>query len=300
MPALSDEVSPAPKGTALFDPESIRNASFTLLPTGYNPEHVDTLLDAIATRVEAGESFVDLVDGAEPESSAVGYAPEEVADFLAALAHHAQDVSADVEIDEPSLAAESSPSDDEVTDAGEAEAETFIYAAAPEQPEWQPESTPVDLQVLGQAVHRTSETLGSLQSFIDNEISAMKLAVERQAQETALRCETLLSQAAAEAKTLTDAANAEISRARKEAERENEKRQRELAKQLKQMQADADAAAATLRSEAEEYAAATRASADRDRQDAQRTIENAISMQSAIAESLERARQQLTPDHMAA
>ena len=103
----------------MFDPESIRNASFTLLPTGYNPEHVDTLLDAIATRVEAGEPFVDLVDGAELESSAVGYAPEEVADFLAALAHHAQDVSADVEIDEPSLAAESSPSDDEVTDAGE-------------------------------------------------------------------------------------------------------------------------------------------------------------------------------------
>jgi DivIVA domain-containing protein len=279
----------------LFDPESIRNASFTLLPTGYNPEHVDTLLDAIATRVEAGEPFADLVDSTEVESSDVGYAPEEVADFLAALADHAEDVAADAELDEVSHAPESSPSDHELADADEA-AEIFTYAAAPEQPEWQPESTPVDLQVLGQAVHRTSETLGSLQSFIDNEISAMKLAVERQAQETALRCETLLSEAAAEAKTLTDAANAEISRARKEAERENEKRQRELAKQLKQMQADADAAAAKLRSESEEYAAETRAAADRDRQDAQRTIENAISMQSAIAESLERARQQLTPD----
>jgi DivIVA domain-containing protein len=279
----------------LFDPESIRNASFTLLPIGYNPEHVDTLLDAIATRVEAGEPFADLVDGTEVESSEVGYAPEEVADFLAALGEHAEDASADVELDEVSLAPESSVRDDEVTDAGEV-ADIFNYAAAPEQPEWHPESTPVDLQVLGQAVHRTSETLGSLQSFIDNEISAMKLAVERQAQETALRCETLLSEAAAEAKTLTDAANAEISRAHREAERENEKRQRELAKQLKQMQADADAAAAKLRSESEEYAAETRAAADRDRQDAQRTIENAISMQSAIAESLERARQQLTPD----
>jgi hypothetical protein len=52
---------------------------------------------------------------------------------------------------------------------------------------------------------------------------------------------------------------------------------------------------AQARAAAEEYAAKVRAEADRDRAEAQRTIENAISMQSSIAESLERARQQLTP-----
>jgi Skp family chaperone for outer membrane proteins len=162
-----------------------------------------------------------------------------------------------------------------------------------------------DLDVLGQAVDRTADTLASLRSFIDNEIGAMKLAVERQAQETVKRCEQLLHDASAEASALTDSVNEEISRARAAAEQQNEKQRRDLARELKQAQAACDAEVAQARAAAEEYAAKVRAEADRDRAEAQRTIENAISMQSSIAESLERARQQLTPspavgDEMAA
>jgi hypothetical protein len=123
----------------------------------------------------------------------------------------------------------------------------------------------------------------------------MKLAVERQAQETAKRCEQLLHDATAEANALTESVNDEIARARKAAERQAERERRELAKELKQARAECDGEVKAARAAADEYAAKVRADADRDRAEAQRTIENAISMQSSIAESLERARQQLTP-----
>jgi hypothetical protein len=123
----------------------------------------------------------------------------------------------------------------------------------------------------------------------------MKLAAERQAQETQSRCEQILRDAAKEAAALTESTNAEIARARKAAERQREKERRELDKELKQARSDCAAEVAQAREAAAEYAANAREEADRDRAEAQRTIESAIAMQSAIAESLERARQQLTP-----
>jgi hypothetical protein len=151
--------------------------------------------------------------------------------------------------------------------------------------------------VLGEAVDRTAETLGSLRGFIDNEIVAMKLAVERQAQETAKRCEQLLHDASSKAAALTESVDAEVSRARKAAERQAERDRRRLADELKRARRECDAEVAAIRKDAEAYAAKVRADADRDRTQAQQTIENAIGMQSSIAESLERARQQLTPSH---
>jgi hypothetical protein len=180
------------------------------------------------------------------------------------------------------------PEDDHEPDAA--------YVGAPREVVWQaPTTGELDLNVLGEAVDRTAETLGSLRGFIDNEIVAMKLAVERQAQETAKRCEQLLHDASTEAAALTESVNAEIARARKAAERQAERDRRELAKELKQARATCDAEIAAKRKDAEGYAAKVRAEADRDRAEAQRTIENAIGMQASIAESLERARQQLTP-----
>jgi septal ring factor EnvC (AmiA/AmiB activator) len=158
-----------------------------------------------------------------------------------------------------------------------------------------PETGVLDFEILGQAINRTADTLSSLQGFIDNEVTAMKLAVERQAQETAKHCEVMLAQASADATTLTESVNEEIARARSAADQQLEKERRELAKELKQARSSCDDEVAKARAEAEQYAADVRAAADADRAAAQRTIENAISMQSSIAESLERARQQLTP-----
>jgi DivIVA domain-containing protein len=289
--------------------ENIRNASFSLLPTGYNPEQVDAALNAVAEQLAAGEDIGELASTASFQATDVGYAPAEVDAFFSSIAAEAgrqTSGAATAEtpaVDEPA-AANDQPAEDEQPEAdGEIEddaelesAQEIAYAQAPATIEWQAPSNGVfDLDVLGQAVDRTADTLASLRSFIDNEIGAMKLAVERQAQETVKRCEQLLHDASTEASALTAEVNEEISRARTAAEHQNEKQRRDLAKELKQARAACDEEVAQARSAADEYAAKVQAEADRDRVEAQRTIENAISMQSSIAESLERARQQLTP-----
>jgi DivIVA domain-containing protein len=302
--------------------QSIRNVSFSLLPTGYDPEQVDAALNAVAEKLAAGEEFAEIVGGVAFPVTDVGYAPTEVDAFFAKLVTKSDAGAAadpdevaeapavktaedDQQLEDPA-AVEDTAAEIRTTDQPEAEtdlvddgadAEDHIaYVQAPPDVAWRPPSAGVhDLDVLGQAVDRTADTLGSLRSFIDNEIGAMKLAVERQAQDTVKRCEMLLADASAQATALTDTVNAEISRARKVAERQIEKQRRDLAKELKQAQADCDAGVAQARAAADEYAATVRAQADSDRAEAQRTIENAISMQSSIAESLERARQQLSP-----
>jgi DivIVA domain-containing protein len=329
----------------VLNPESIRNASFSLMPTGYNPEQVDDALNAIAERLVAGEGIADLVGAAAFEVADVGYAQVEVDHFFAELAQGAAtaadqptehdepaeeaEVTADEEPAQHDTAAETADAEEAVEDltddveasheaqtdhldagdedAGEESdaAENWVdqtdqpeaaYVGAPPEVIWQaPAAGVLDLNVLGDAVDRTAETLGSLRGFIDNEIVAMKLAVERQAQETVKRCEQLLHEASAEASALTESVNTEIARARKAADRQAERDRRELAKELKQARAECDADVAAMRKDAEDYAAKVRAEADRDRAEAQRTIENAIGMQASIAESLERARQQLTP-----
>jgi DivIVA domain-containing protein len=331
--------------TTVLNPETIRNASFSLMPTGYNPEEVDAALNAVAERIAGDQPLDELVSVTRFAVTDVGYAQGEVDAFFAELAAEPTtpddavpttetavqpDVQADapeqiedaapegtdleddsmhapVEEREPEGAevdAPSEPAADEdvepeafTDDDGESdEIDEALFVEAPTPVEWHaPTAGVLDLDVLGGAVDRTAETLGSLRSFIDNEITAMKLAVERQAQETAKRCEQLLHDATAEAHALTESVNTEIARARKAAERQAERERRDLAKELKQARAECEAEIKAARAAADEYAAKVRADADRDRAEAQRTIENAISMQSSIAESLERARQQLTP-----
>jgi DivIVA domain-containing protein len=338
----------------VLNPESIRNASFSLMPSGYNPEQVDDALNSIAERLVAGEAITDLVGQVTFDAAEVGYAQPEVDHFFAELGGHAASpadqpsedaepeeqetvveavATADEQVESTEIAAEE-PAAEQVTEAGadeadhqadeshdqpvedpdpvlidadadddlDADADDWtddagdVYVGSPQELTWNaPTAGVLDLNVLGDAVDRTAETLGSLRGFIDNEIVAMKLAVERQAQETAKRCEQLLHDASAEAAALTESVNAEIARARKAGERQAERERRQLAKELKQARAECDAEVAAIRKDAEAYAAKVRAEADRDRAEAQRTIENAIGMQASIAESLERARQQLTP-----
>jgi DivIVA domain-containing protein len=299
------------KELIVLNHENIRNASFSLLPTGYNPEQVDAALNAVAEQLAAGEDIGELISTASFQATDVGYAPAEVDAFFSGIAAEAARQTSDAAPaeapaeDEPAVANDQPAQDEQAEEAGEIEDDAelesgqeqeTVYVQAPAAVEWQAPSNGVfDLDVLGQAVDRTADTLASLRSFIDNEIGAMMLAVERQAQETVKRCEQLLHDASAEANALTAAVNEEIAQARTAAEHQNEKQRRDLAKELKQAQADCDAEVAQTRAAADEYAAKVRAEAERDRAEAQRTIENAISMQSSIAESLERARQQLTP-----
>jgi DivIVA domain-containing protein len=286
-----------------MSPEKIRNASFSLHPTGYNPAEVDTVLSAVADRVASGEDANDLITPANFGVVDVGYAPEEVDAFFSELSaatavppNAAEEGRRETNEDDPTLAdverraeAETIPADADSYDDDE-------FAHDPPVVAWQvPSAAMLDLEVLVGAVDRTADTLASLRSFIENEVGAMKLAAERQAQETESRCEQILRDASAEAAALTESANAEIARARKAAGRQRDKERRDLDRELKQARSECAAEVAQARAAADEYVANARAEADRDRAEAQRTIESAIEMQSAIAESLERARQQLTP-----
>ena len=100
----------------MLNHESIRNASFSLLPTGYNPEEVDAALHLLAERLASGEDCAGLASDASFPVTDVGYAPNEVDEFFASVA--AQMVenaggtpaaeSADVEVaDEAEIPAES-------------------------------------------------------------------------------------------------------------------------------------------------------------------------------------------------
>jgi hypothetical protein len=276
------------------------------LPADASAEEQDATDDAPAEEASADSAVEDEQPASEPatvaeqqladdadehaEAEVDESAPEPAIDLETIEADDAWDASDDVD-EVPSVTTEDW--DDDADDSQESDA---AYVGAPREVVWQaPTTGELDLNVLSEAVDRTAETLGSLRGFIDNEIVAMKLAVERQAQETAKRCEQLLHDTSTEAAALTESVNAEIARARKAAERQAERDRRELAKELKQARAECDAEVAATRKDAEEYAAKVRAEADSDRAEAQRTIENAIGMQASIAESLERARQQLTP-----
>jgi DivIVA domain-containing protein len=340
----------------VLNPEDIRNASFSLLPTGYSPEQVDTVLNEAADAIASG-NIGDFALQYAFEHTDVGYAPREVDQFLAKLEaelsgqtpESAKPVAGEEEpaaeidgesIEEPDSLDESEPvsieesenETDEDLNEGDEDADTLaesqatevedvasldagedasdehevqdvlpdeVFAATPAETSWQaPADGVLDLDLLCQAVDRTGETLASLRSFIDNEVGAMKMAVERQAHETAKRCEQLIAEAVAQATLITEAANSEIERANKAAHSAMEKERRELAKELKRIREECDAQVTRKHADADAYAKSVRAEADRDRADAQRTIENAIGMQASIAESLERARQQLTPSEL--
>ncbi len=216
----------------MLDHETIRNASFSLLPTGYNPEQVDGSLEAVAAQVAAGQDPTELVRAITFDVTDVGYAPDEVNEFFARILaeperageqqdapvsqpHDADETPQPQDADEtpqpqetdqthgdqetvqsePLAEQEQTPAAEEdvqiadQVEPGIEESDSGADASGPdvrqvEPIQWQTPRIvpPIDLVVLGEAVGRTASTLGSLRSFIDNEISAMKVAVERQAQ----------------------------------------------------------------------------------------------------------------------
>jgi DivIVA domain-containing protein len=68
----------------MVDPASIRNASFTLTPTGYNPEEVDRFLGDLADDL-AGAAPSD-IRNASFSLTPTGYNPEEVDEYLSLVA----------------------------------------------------------------------------------------------------------------------------------------------------------------------------------------------------------------------
>src|SRR6478672_11019814 len=77
----------------MIDPASIRTASFSLTPTGYNPEEVDRFLAELA---DASSGSIDLAElrNASFSLTPTGYNPEEVDRFLGSIADQLADAPA--------------------------------------------------------------------------------------------------------------------------------------------------------------------------------------------------------------
>ena len=77
----------------MIDPASIRTASFSLTPTGYNPEEVDRFLAELA---DATSGSIDLAElrNASFSLTPTGYNPEEVDRFLGSIADGLADAPA--------------------------------------------------------------------------------------------------------------------------------------------------------------------------------------------------------------
>src|SRR4051794_909445 len=75
----------------MVDPASIRNASFSLTPTGYNPEEVDRFLGDLADDLRGADPGD--IRNASFSLTPTGYNPEEVDEYLAAVADALADES---------------------------------------------------------------------------------------------------------------------------------------------------------------------------------------------------------------
>src|SRR3954447_17036753 len=124
------------EGVHVLNPESIRNTSFSLMPTGYNPEQVDDVLNAIAERLVGGEDIFDLVGQASFEVADVGYAQGEVDHFFAELSEGAAAQPVEEEVDDEIAADETSPAVEVSVEESDVEGEAVDAESADDgQPE---------------------------------------------------------------------------------------------------------------------------------------------------------------------
>ena len=77
----------------MIDPASIRTASFSLTPTGYNPEEVDRFLAELADATPGSIELAELRN-ASFSLTPTGYNPEEVDQFLGSIADQLADAPA--------------------------------------------------------------------------------------------------------------------------------------------------------------------------------------------------------------
>jgi vacuolar-type H+-ATPase subunit H len=191
-----------------FTPSSIREASFVLAASGYNPEEVDQRLGTIADHLaQNGTLETDLL-ACDFDSVPAGYDPRGVEEFFKTLrdgiskTNDLSDgdadpavMSGDTSQDE---AAEATALEDEVTDTPavsltadesgeEAPRETFDVLAAAE--------TPTVRTSLPGAVERTKLAVSELESFAASQVNAAKAALHAQLAETRADCSRTLDTA---------------------------------------------------------------------------------------------------------
>ena len=178
----------------MVDLASIRNASFSLTPTGYNPEQVDRFLGELA---ESGVAGIDpsSLRSASFSLTPTGYNPEEVDRFLGSIADQlaAAPAPQDAQNEPPKLAQTEPEQIEAETEHHQIEAEIEHRepetAHEPEPPAYEDEPEPIQADVVTETaaageppnVHlpepaiasRETAQLGSLADAVDRAIAAL-------------------------------------------------------------------------------------------------------------------------------
>jgi len=229
----------------MFDLASIRNASFTLTPTGYNPEEVDQFL-------------ADLADHLAAEISAMPAVPP-VPDHAVA-----EQPAEPAPLQPPALADLSDPS---------------------------PRSE-ADLDGLAVCVERT---IASLDSFVHNELVAVKTASELEIEEIHRERERLLEEAADAARAHLDDARVRAERIVVEARGDGDALRQRFEQELAGERERFERALLERDAEAEARIAEVLARAEERRRDADEMVSQAARVQTQVLQSLEQARASLGP-----
>jgi hypothetical protein len=247
--------------------------SFGILPRGYAPDEVDSLLGLIASKLEAGEDPSDIIEAAAFSSAPVGYAPREVDELL-------QTVVAEQHAQAEPPAKDSESSDIAVariviTDTGPAsdeDAKNGVASAQFDRPDPGPDP-PVN--------------------ELDTVLESQVVAITR-------RCQAFLEEALSTAQAHRQATLREIAVARDAALRRMEAQERSSGDQLATAHASGRRELELACEQARIQLEAVRAEIERARVEVEHLRRVASEMQAAIVDSISRAQQELTNGDTAA
>jgi cell division septum initiation protein DivIVA len=285
-----------PLGGTMLNPQTLREASFSLATTGWSPDAVDAYLGDLADQLEAGTVDWMLertrLKDREYRVESPGYVDDEVRSFFARVL---ESVEAAVDTTPPSTQEETVMSDEHVeTDVDDVD-EATEAAKAVEPPQIEDVAVSLDLGTLTEAIQRAKRTVAGLEAFVESDIAALKASCERQLAACQEECDRALEEARTKSTSCIADAESAAARVKTSAERETEKARRQWQSELQNLRETAEQEIASQRAEAEKAIAEIYAAAERDRGEAREAVERALDMQSSIAQSLEKARAELVP-----
>jgi DivIVA domain-containing protein len=240
----------------MIDLARIRNASFTLTPTGYNPEEVDQFLADLADQLAAlpqtgGAAVEPMVFEVEQA------APAPVADPFAA------------------------PQPAETVEQPQPQAEAFAPGERPK----------ADLDGLQGAVERT---ISAMDAFVQNELAAVRAASSLEVDEIHRERERMLEQAGEAARAHLDEARVRAEQVIAQARTDGDELRRQFEIELQNERGRFDQVLAERDRQAQAQISAALAAADERRREAEELVSNASKVQAQVLASIEHARSSLS------
>ena len=254
----------------MIDLARIRNASFTLTPTGYNPEEVDQFLADLADQLAAlpqtgGAAVEPMVFEVEQA------APAPVADPFAA--------PQPAEQQQPQAQQELEPA--EAFEQPQPQTEAFAPGERPK----------ADLDGLQDAVERT---ISAMDAFVQNELAAVRAASSLEVDEIHRQRERMLEEAGEAARAHLDEARVRAEQVIAQARTDGDELRRQFEIELQNERGRFDQVLAERDRQAQAQVSAALAAADERRREADELVFNASKVQAQVLASIEHARSSLS------